>query len=120
MQAIADQIAIEFPEGNVYPNGTHFGAGVNGLLDETVGASGKILGIFLAAAGLLLLISALNAATMLLARALDRIRELGVRVALGASQSRIFRFLLTESVLLSIAGGRGGCRNRTRHSLAER
>jgi putative ABC transport system permease protein len=105
MQRIADQIAIEFPDGNVYPNGTHFGAGVNGLLDQTVGASGKILGIFLAAAGLLLLISALNAATMLLARALDRIRELGVRVALGASQSRIFRFLLIESLLLSVGGG---------------
>jgi putative ABC transport system permease protein len=105
MQVIADQLAIDFPDGNVYPNGTHFGAGVNGLLEETVGSTGRALRLFLGAAGLLLAIAALNAATMLLARGLDRLRELGVRVALGASRVRIFRFLLAESVVLSVFGG---------------
>lgn len=105
MQGIADALAVDFPDGNVYPDGSHFGAGVNGLREQTVGTTGRILMIFLASAALLLLIAILNAASLLLARALDRTRELGVRRALGAGGARIMRLLLTESVLLSALGG---------------
>lgn len=108
MHRIADQVAADHPEGNVYPDGTHFGAGVNGLRDQTVGGTRRALILFLGASALLLLLSALNAATMLLTRTLDRARELGVRRALGASRARVFADLLSESVLLSLAGGGAG------------
>lgn len=105
LDGIADALAVEYPDGNVYPDGTHFGAGANSLHRQTVGTAGRSLGVFLAASGLLLLIAALNSATLLLARALDRLRELGVRTALGASRRSIMRLLLTESVVLSTLGG---------------
>ena len=105
MSSIADAVAVDFPDGNVFPDGSHFGAGVNGLLEHTVGSSGKILGIFLGASALLLLIAILNAATLLLARGVDRTQEMGVRVALGAGHARIVRLMLAESLVLSFVGG---------------
>jgi predicted permease len=78
---------------------------VNGLHADTLGTAARPLWAFLASAGLLLLLTALNAATLLLARALDRRQELGVRVALGAGRGRIVRLLLGEAGLLAVAGG---------------
>ncbi|HUF76003.1 MAG TPA: ABC transporter permease, partial [Longimicrobiales bacterium] len=79
--------------------------GVNGLHADTIGTTGRALWAFLAAAGLLLLLTGLNAATLLLARALDRTQELGVRVALGAGRGRVLRLLLVEAGVLSLMGG---------------
>ncbi len=107
-RAIAAELARDFPDGNVYPDGSHFGIGVNGLHAETVGGVGRTLGLFLGAATLLLGLSAMNAATLLLARALDRRRELGVRSALGASRLRVTRLLLVEALVLSGLGGLAG------------
>lgn len=103
-ERIAAELARDHPDGNVYPDGTWFGIGVNGLHADTVGGTGRTLMVFLGASALLLLLAALNAAVLLLARALDRTHELGVRVALGAGRARLVRLMLTEAGLLSLVG----------------
>ena len=102
---IAADLALEFPADNVQPDGSHLGIGLNGLHAQTVGTTGRALGIFLGAAGLLLLLAAMNAATLLLARSLDRTQELGVRMALGARRSHVISLLMNEAGILSVVGG---------------
>ena len=64
-----------------------------------------ILRMLLAAAALLLLLASANISSLLLSRALERSREMGMRVALGTSRSRLFRQLLTESLVLALLSG---------------
>ena len=87
------------------PNMRGWGALLESFIQNAIGPARPMMRILLAAVLMVLLIASANAASLLLARASGRMRELGVRIALGAGTSRVVRQLLTEALLVCAAGG---------------
>ncbi len=90
---------------NNYSARNRFGAKIYPLHEQVVAGMRKGLFILIGAVAFVLLIACANLATMLLARASARERELAIRMALGAGTWRLLRQMLTESIALALAGG---------------
>ena len=103
MSAIATRLAETYPKENA-----GWTVSINTLQREEVGDLRAVILMFLAAVGMILLISCINVSNLLIAQGAARRKEFAVRVALGASRFQLVRQLVTESILLSLIGGTAG------------
>ena len=103
LDVIARRLAASYPASNENLTIT-----VHPLSEELVGKIQPTLWILLGAVGVLLSIACVNVASLLMARAVSRERELAMRAALGAGRPRLIQQCLTESTILALMGGLAG------------
>jgi predicted permease len=103
MSAVMKRLEQSYPDDNLGR-----GALVRSLQDEVVGDSRPALLLLFGAVGLLLLMACASVANLVLTRGVSRERELAIRTSLGAGPWRLFRQLLSESLLLAALGGAAG------------
>jgi putative ABC transport system permease protein len=103
LNVIGARLAQTYPEDNKY-----HGPSIRPFRDALVGETQAALLVLLGAVGCVLLIACANVATLFLARAAGRQKELTVRRAVGATRTRLVRQMLTESLVISLVGGGAG------------
>ena len=103
LNAFAAQLRTEYATD--YPAGSGWSIEVQPLQESLVGNVRPMLLVLMGAVVLIILLASVNVANLLLARASGRQREMAVRLAMGASRSRMIRQMLTESLILSLVSG---------------
>ncbi len=103
LDAFASQLRAEYP--TYYPAGSDWSIEAEPLQESLVGNVRPMLLVLMGAVVLIILLASVNVANLLLARASGRQREMAVRLAMGASRSRMIRQMLTESMILSLVSG---------------
>src|SRR2546423_179506 len=103
LNAFTAQLRAEYATD--YPAGSGWSIEVEPLQDSLVGNVRPMLLVLIGAVVLIILLASVNVANLLLARASGRQREMAMRLAMGATRSRLIRQMLTESVILSLVSG---------------
>lgn len=106
MSLIGQRFEKDYPES--YPEGSGYGIHLTPAREDLVGEVRKTLLVLFGAVGLVLVISCLNVANLLLARATARAKEVAIRTALGSSRSILVRQFLAEGLVLSFFGALAG------------
>ncbi len=103
LRTISQQVADQYPKED---KGTKWHTAPVGLIGETLGTPARAFIVAVSVMSLLVLFAACaNLGVLFSSRTLDRSRELGIRLAIGSSRTRILRQLATESLLIAAAGG---------------
>ena len=109
MRILGARLATEYPNEDPGKGITVFASSDVRVHPQLDGVLRWLATVLLGVVGLVLAIACSNLATLLLVRGAARAREVAVRLALGATRGQLIRHLLTESILLSVAGGAAGC-----------
>jgi len=109
MNILGTRLATEYPKEDPGRGIAVFASRTVRVHPQMDAAFAPVAFVLLGIVGLVLAIACSNLATLLLVRGTARAREVSIRLALGASRAQLVRHLLTESVLLSVAGGIVGC-----------